>query len=73
MDNKKTFLLRVLEHCDINKNRAAVLLGWDAQRVWYLCSDKAKGFPLAEIPNLRDKLGISRTALLKLLDDYLFG
>lgn len=73
MSNKKSFLYLVLEYLRLNKNQAAVLLGWSPQRVGYLCSEHVKGFPLDEIPHLKDKLGISKKTVVKLLDDYLFN
>ena len=73
MHDKKSFLSLVLEHCGKNKNQAAVALGWSPARVWYLCSDKAQGFPMNEIMNLKEKLGISKITMLKLLGEYLFN
>jgi plasmid maintenance system antidote protein VapI len=69
----KSFLRLVLERLEIKQADAARLLGWSPQRVGYLCSEHVKGFPLDEIPHLKDKLGISKKTVVKLLDDYLFN
>jgi len=73
MNDKKSFLSLVLDFKGLNMNQAAVLLEWDPARVWYLCSGRSKGFPLAEIPNLKDKLNIGENKLMTILKEYLFN
>jgi predicted XRE-type DNA-binding protein len=69
---KKSFLRLVLDHQKIKQIRAAELLGWSPQRVSYLCSEDAEGFPFNELVNLKEKLGISSKVMLKILKEFLF-
>tara|TARA_R110000868_G_scaffold265213_1_gene523995 strand:+ start:78 stop:299 length:222 start_codon:yes stop_codon:yes gene_type:complete len=70
---KESFLNFVLTDQGFKQKQAAGLLGWTQQRVSYLCSDKAEGFPFHELPHLREKLGISIKTMLKLIERHLFN
>jgi len=69
---KESFLKLVLADQGFKQKDVVDRLGWTQQRVSYLCSDRAEGFPFVELPNLRLKLGISTKTMLKLIEQHLF-
>lgn len=70
---KKSFLNLVLADQGLKQKDVVDRLGWTQQRVSYLCSDRAEGFPFVELANLKDKLGISTKSMLKLIEQHLFS
>lgn len=70
---KKSFLNLVLADQDLKQKDVVERLGWTQQRVSYLCSDRAEGFPFVELPKLKEKLGISTKTMLKLIEQHLFS
>lgn len=69
----KSFLQLVLDHKNIRQADAARLLSWSPQRVNYLCSKDAKGFPIDKIKHLSKRLGVCNLTMIELIERYLFN